>query len=102
MEVINLEVEGDQSTMKACRNGNRCEACRNGNRCETRVLGIQWPQWHTSMFEEQVPVDMRSWKSVKMVCWKKWTAKYECEELKEGVWQEPIQSAKENPLSVDG
>ena len=27
--------------------------------CETRDLGIQWGQWYTLLFEEQVAVDMR-------------------------------------------
>ena len=27
--------------------------------CETHDQGIKWPQWHTSLFEEQVAVDMR-------------------------------------------
>ena len=26
---------------------------------ETRDLGIQWPQWHTLILEEQRKVDMR-------------------------------------------
>ena len=26
--------------------------------CETRDLGIQRPQWHTSLFDGQVTVDM--------------------------------------------
>ena len=24
--------------------------------CETRDLGVQWPRWHTLLFEEQVAV----------------------------------------------
>ena len=31
-------------------------------------------------------------KQAKMVCWKSWAAKHACEELKEGVWLEPIQA----------
>ena len=31
-------------------------------------------------------------KQAKTVNWKKWAAKHECEELKEGVWLEPIQA----------
>ena len=31
-------------------------------------------------------------KQARMVSWKKWAAKHECEELKEGVWLEPIQA----------
>ena len=27
--------------------------------CETRDLGINWPPWHTLIFEGQVSVDMR-------------------------------------------
>ena len=69
--------------------------------CETRDLCIKWPQWHTLLFEGQVKVDMRVvcpqdvnnvlLKQVRMVYWKKLEAKRECEELKEGVWLEPIQ-----------
>ena len=31
-------------------------------------------------------------KQASMVCWKRWAAKHEWEELKEGVWLEPIQA----------
>ena len=31
-------------------------------------------------------------KQAKIAHWKKWAAKHECEELKEGVWLEPIQA----------
>ena len=66
--------------------------------CETRDLGTQWPKWHTVPFEGQVAVDMRVvcpqdvkhmlLKQARMVCRKRWAAKHECEELKEGVWLE--------------
>ena len=49
--------------------------------CETRDLGIQWPQWHTLLFGEQVAVDMRvvclqfvknmTLKRARMVLWRK-------------------------------
>ena len=68
--------------------------------CETRDLGIKWKQWHTLLFEGQVAVGMRVvclqdakkmlLKQARMVHWKKWAAKHECEE--EGVWLEPIQA----------
>ena len=69
---------------------------------ETRDMGIKWPHCHTLFFEGQVAVDMRVacpqdvkkmlLKQARMVYWKKWAAKHECEELKEGVWLEPIQA----------
>ena len=66
--------------------------------CETPLdLGIKWSRWHTLLFEEQVAVDMRVvcpldvhkmlLKQHRTVHWKKWAAKHECEELKEGVWR---------------
>ena len=67
--------------------------------CETRDSGIKWPQWHTLIFEGEIRVDMRYVcpKDVKnmllqrawTVHWKKWVAKHEIEELKEGSWLEP-------------
>ena len=67
--------------------------------CETRDVGIKWPEWHTMIFEGQIRIDMRYVcpKDVKQmllqqarsVYWKKWAAKYENEELKEGTWLEP-------------
>ena len=66
--------------------------------CETRDLGTKWPHWHTLIFEGYVRIDMRDAcpKDVKMmllqqvrsVYWKRWTAKHEFEELKEGIWLE--------------
>ena len=62
--------------------------------CETRDLGIKWPHRHTLIFEVDRRVDMRcvSPKDVKKILvqharsvyWKKWAAKHEHEELKEG------------------
>ena len=70
--------------------------------CETRDLGIKWSQWDTLIFEEQMKVDMRVvcpqdvqmmlLKQARMIYWKRWAAKHECEELEEGVWLEPIQA----------
>ena len=43
-------------------------------------------------------------KKTRMVYWKKWAAAHECEELKEGVWLEPIQATlqrKTNKSSID-
>ena len=66
--------------------------------CETRDLGIKWPFWHTLMFEGDRSIYMRHVcpKDVKKmllqarkVYWKKWAAKHEYEELKEGIWLEP-------------
>ena len=66
--------------------------------CETRDLRILWPQWHTVIFEGQVPVDMRYgcptgvkkllFRQAKTTCWK-WAAKNEYEEWKEGMWMGP-------------
>ena len=68
---------------------------------KTCDLGIQCQQWHTLMFEGQVALDMRVVcpqdvkkmlvQRARMVCWKRWAAKHECEGLKDGVWLEPIQ-----------
>ena len=68
---------------------------------ETLDLGIRWPRWHTLWFERQVAADMivvctqdekkMLLKQARMVDWKKWAAKHECEELTEGVWLELIQ-----------
>ena len=59
---------------------------------ETRDLGIQWPQWHTLLFEGHVAVDMgvvypqdvkkMLLKQARMICWRRWAAKHKCEELK--------------------
>ena len=67
--------------------------------CETRDLGIKWPCWHTLIFGNDEKIDMRFVcpKDVKKmlvqtaqpVYWKKWGAKHEYEELKEGSWLEP-------------
>ena len=82
--------------------------------CETRDLGIKWPQWNTWLFEGQVAVYMRVVcpqdvknmlvKQARMVYRKRWAAKHECEELKEGVWlarTNPGGAAKEDQRSVD-
>ena len=68
--------------------------------CETRDLGIQWPYWHTLVLSDEEKIDMRYVcpKDVKKmlvqrarsVYWKKWAAKHEYEELKEGAWLEPV------------
>ena len=67
-------------------------------RCETRDLGIAWPHWHTLIFEEEIRIGMRCVcpQDVKHMLlqragtdyWKKWAAKHEIEELREGVWLE--------------
>ena len=61
--------------------------------CETRDLEIEWPHWHTLIFEGDRRIDVRYVcpKDVKKmlvqqarsVYWKKWAAKHACEELKE-------------------
>ena len=66
---------------------------------ETRDLGNKLTQWHTLIFEGHVSADMSYAcpKDVKKMLlgqtrstyWRKWAAKHENEELKEGVWLEP-------------
>ena len=61
---------------------------------------ISRPHWHTLIFEGEVRIDMRYVcpKDVKKmllqrartVNWKKWAAKHEYEELKEGIRLEPV------------
>ena len=55
------------------------------SRSETRDLGIKWPQWHTLLFEEQVAVCPQDGKKMLL--------KKTSQELKEGVWLEPIQAS---------
>ena len=67
--------------------------------CETRDLGMKWPCWHTRVFMNEITIDMRYVcpedvkkmlvQRARSVCWKKWAAKHEHEELKEGRWLEP-------------
>ena len=83
--------------------------------CETRDLVVKWPHWHTLIFSDETRIDMRCvcprdiQKMLKIdmrfvcpkdirkmlvqrarsVSWKKWAAKHEHEELKEGAWLEP-------------
>ena len=69
--------------------------------CETRDLGIKkWPHWHTLIFSDERRIDMRFCvpkrrqkkmlvQRARSVYWKKWAAKHEYEELKEGEWLEP-------------
>ena len=55
--------------------------------------------WHTLIFEGDRSIDMRYvcpkdvkkmlLQQARKVYWKKWAAKHECEELKEGIWLEP-------------
>ena len=69
--------------------------------CETRGPGIQWPQWHTLLFEGAggggdesgclQDVKKMLLKQTRMVCWKRGAAKHGCEGLREEVWLEPIQ-----------
>ena len=60
---------------------------------ETRDLGIKWSYWHALVFSGEMTIDMRyecpeDFKKIlvlraRSVCWKKWAAKHEQEELKE-------------------
>ena len=38
-------------------------------------------------------------KQARMVYWKKWTAKHEHDELRKGVWQEPIQAMQQRKVN---
>ena len=63
--------------------------------CETRDLGIKWPQWQTSILDGEARINMRCvcptdvmkvlLQQARTVYWKKWAAKHEYEELKEGI-----------------
>ena len=67
--------------------------------CETRDFGHQMATMHTLIFEGQVAVDMRYvcpkdakkmlLKRARSTYWKKWAAKHEYAELKEGILLEP-------------
>ena len=67
--------------------------------CETCDLGIKWPRWHTLMVEGERNIDMRCvcsknvrkvlLQQARTVNLKKWAAKHEYEDLKEGIWLEP-------------
>ena len=67
--------------------------------CETRDLGFKCPHWHTLIFSDDTRIDMRFVyprdvkkilvQRARSVCWKKWAAKHEYEELIEGVSLEP-------------
>ena len=64
--------------------------------CETRDLGVKRPCWHTLVFSSEITTDMRFVcpkdvrkmlvQRARSVNWKKWAAKQEYEELKEGAW----------------
>ena len=62
------------------------------------ILGLRWPHWHTLIFEGEIRVDMRyvcpkddekTLQRARTVCWKKWAAMHEIEQMKEGAWLEP-------------
>ena len=67
--------------------------------CENRDLGMKWPYWHTLVFSNEITIEMRHVcpkdvrkmlvQRTRSVNWKKWAAKHEYEELKEGAWLEP-------------
>ena len=78
---------------------------------KTRGLGIKWPYWHTLIFGKDTKIDMRFVcpkdvkkmlvQAARSVYWKKWAAKHEYEELKEGAWLGPglallLKKVKEN------
>ena len=66
--------------------------------CETRDLGVKWPHRHAQTFKGDrninikhvCPKDVKKMRLQKAstVYWKKWAAKHEYEELKEGIWLE--------------
>ena len=67
--------------------------------CETRGLGIKWRYWHTLVFYDETKIDMRFVcprdvekmlvQRARSVYRKKWAAKHEHEDLKEGAWIDP-------------
>ena len=67
--------------------------------CETRDLGTKWPHWHTLIFSDETRIDTKFVcprdvkkmlvQTARSVYRKKWAAKHEYEEVKEGVWLEP-------------
>ena len=81
--------------------------------CETRDLVIRWPHWHTLVLSDETKIDMRHVcprdvkkmlvQRARSVYWKKWAAKHELEELKEGAWIEPALAflRKKNERSLD-
>ena len=95
--------EQREAWMKQVRRKFRCRRQGRGPAGavmrETRDLGVKWPHWHTLMFEGDRNIDMRCvcpkdvknmlLQQARTVCWKKWAAKHEYEELKEGIWLEP-------------
>ena len=57
--------------------------------CETRDLGVEWPHWEVRIDMRYVcPKDVKQMllQRARTVYWKKWRAKNEYEELKEGTW----------------
>ena len=69
--------------------------------CETRDLGSKWPHRHALILIVEgdrnadlkyvCPKDVKNMllQQARTVYWKKWAAKHEYEELKEGIWLEP-------------
>ena len=67
--------------------------------CETLDLGNKWPHCNTLTFQGDRNVDLRDvcpkdvkkmqLQQARTVYWKKWAAKHDYEELKEGIWVEP-------------
>ena len=66
---------------------------------KTRDLCFKWSYWRTLVFSDEIKIDTRYVcpkdvkkmlvQRVRSVYWKKWTAKHEYEELKEGAWLGP-------------
>ena len=62
------------------------------------MIWAWWPHWHTLILEGEVrvdrfvcPKDVKKMllQRARTVYWKKWAAKHDYEELKEGIWLEP-------------
>ena len=78
---------------------------------ETCDLGIKWPRWHTLIFEGQENLDMRLVcpQDVKKMlpnlarttCRKKWATRHEYEELKDGVWFDPIKATLREKMNEE-
>ena len=79
--------------------------------CETRDLGSKRPHWHTLVFSDETKIDMRFVRPrdvkkmlvqrARSLYWKKWAAKHEYEELKEGAWFEPAQALLRKKVMED-
>ena len=74
------------------------------------IWGIKWPYWHTLAFSDETRIDMRYVcpsdvkkmliQRARSVYWKKWAAKHQHEELKEGAWLEPALQLQQEVITL--